>query len=67
VALLNFAKQRQAVHLIHAQIAYDQIDFLFLQITQGFRATGRRCHLIAFAAQAHAEQFQQAGIIIYQQ
>ena len=56
VTLLDFAEQRQPVHLIHTQIADDEIDLLFLQQAQRFRPAGGGGDLVTFAAEAHPQQ-----------
>ena len=67
VALLDLAKQLQAVHFIHPQIANHQIHFLTSQHAQRFRSALGGDHAIAFADQTHAEQLQQSRIVIHQQ
>ncbi len=64
---LNFTKQRQAVHFIHAQIADHQIDLFFIQLAQRVWPAVGGSDLKPFAGQTHAQQLQQRGVIVNQQ
>ncbi len=64
---LDPLEQRQPVHAGHAQVAQHQIGPLLTQpVQRPFGAVGG-IHLITLAAQTHAHQLEQAGIIINQQ
>ena len=64
---LDPLEQRQPVHAGHAQIAQHQIGPLLAKPVQRPFGTVGGIHLIALAAQAHAHQLEQAGIVIDQQ
>lgn len=64
---LDPLEQRQPVHAPHAQIAQHQVGPLLAQpVQRSFGAVGG-IHLVTLAAQAHAHQLEQAGIIVHQQ
>ncbi len=65
--LLDLGKQLHAVHFIHPQIADDQIDLLAPQHLQPFLTAFGGHHTVTLAHQTHAQQLQQARVVIHQQ
>lgn len=63
---LDLSEQRHAIHLVHAQIADHQIDLFARQQAQRFLAAFGGGDVKTFAGQAHAQQLQQAGIVVNQ-
>ena len=64
--LLDLGEQRHAVHLVHTQIADHQIDLFARQQAQRFLAAFGGGDVKTFAGQTHAQQLQQAGIVVNQ-
>ena len=65
--LLDLGEQRHAVHLVHTQIADHQIDLFARQQAQRFLAAFGGGDVKTFAGQTHAQQLQQAGIVVNQE
>ncbi len=64
---LYLAEQRQAVHLVHAQVGKYQVGAVDLQGAQRLAAALGGGHPVAAALQAHAQQLEQADVVIHQQ
>ena len=54
--LLDLREQLQAVHFIHPQVAYHQIDFLAAENFQPLQPAFRGHDAIAFTHQTHPQQ-----------
>ena len=63
--LLDFAEQLKAVHLVHPQIADHQIHFVTAQHAQRLRPALGGQHAVSFADKTHAQQLQQARIVVH--
>ncbi|MNE75477.1 hypothetical protein D3C80_1716410 [compost metagenome] len=66
LVFLDLGKQRHTVHFIHPQIADHQVDLFAGQQAQSLLTAFRRGNVKTFAGQAHAQQLEQAGIVVNQ-
>ena len=64
---LQFVKQRHAVHFVHAQVGEHQVGAVLGQAVQCLASALGGGHAVASAFQAHAQQLEQAGVVIDQQ
>ena len=64
---LQLVEQGQTIHFVHAQIGQHQIRRGLFDVGQRFATALRRGHPEAAAFQAHAQQLEQAGVVVDQE